>query len=139
VAGVAIYHPSRRQGAPDDPVRIAFKDRYQGTVTPAALNTETDIINLPDQPDDYIVEGQVSLRNMAAGDTVVLKVYIAVDGTTQDASDEMTFSGAQDIPVVRVVAHVLLYNAKFRVTINQTAGTLRSYPYSFLVQVMEVI
>jgi len=33
----------------------------------------------------------------------------------------------------------LLYNAKFRVTITQTAGTLRSFPYSFLTEVMEVV
>jgi len=122
-----------------DPVRIASKTRYQGSVTPSALNTETDIINLPNQSDDYIVEGQVSLQNMASGDSVELKVYIAVDGTNQVLSDKLTFTDAQDIPVVRVVAHTLLYNAKFRVTVNQTAGTLRAFPYSFLVQVMEVI
>jgi len=122
-----------------DPVRIASKTRYQGSVTPAALNTETDIINLPDQSDDYIVEGQVSLQNMAAGDAVTIKAYIAVDGVTQVVSDSMDFSDAQSIPVVRVLAHTLLYNAKFRVTITQTAGTLRSFPYSFLTEVMEVV
>jgi len=122
-----------------DPVRIAEKIRYQDVVTPTALDAETDIINLPDQADDYIIEGQVSLQNMASGDTVVIKVYIAVDGVTQVLSDKMTFSDAQEIPVVRVVAHTLLYNAKFRVTITQTAGTLRSFPYSFLLQRMETI
>jgi len=121
------------------PVRIAYKERYQASVTPTAIGTETDIINLPDQPDDYIIEGQISLQNMAAGDTVVIKVYIAVDGITQVLSDEMTFSDAQAIPVVRVIAHTLLYNAKFRVTITQTAGTLKAFPYSFLLQVMETI
>jgi len=148
---VFLYHPNRKQGMLDvlmkklfkrridDPVRIAFKTRYQGTVTPTALNTETDIINLADQTDDYILEGQVSLQNMASGDAVTIKVYIAVDGTTQVVSDEMSFADAQTIPVVRVVAHTLLYNAKFRVTVTQTAGTLRAYPYSFLVQVMETI
>jgi len=122
-----------------DPVRIKEKVRYQDVVTPPALNTETDIINLPDQADDYIIEGQISLQNMATGDTVVIRVYIAVDGVTQVKSDEMTFAGTQAIPVVRVIAHTLLYNAKFRVTITQTAGTLRSYPYSFLLQRMETI
>jgi hypothetical protein len=122
-----------------DPVRIASKTRYQGEVTPSVLGTETDIINLADQSDDYIVEGQVSLQNMASGDAVELKVYIAVDGVTQVVSDKLTFTDAQEIPVVRVVAHTLLYNAKFRVTVNQTAGTLRAFPYAFLVQVMEVI
>jgi len=146
-----LYHPDRKQGTlnslagklvrreKDDPVRIAAKTRYQDTITPPALNTETDIINLADQTDDYIIEGQVSLQNMAAGDAVELKVYIAVDGVNQVVSDKLTFTDAQEIPVVRVVAHTLLYNAKFRVTVNQTAGTLRAYPYSLLMQVMEVI
>jgi len=122
-----------------DPVRIASKTRYQGAVTPTALNTETDIVNLPDQSDDYIIEGQISLRNMAAGDAVTIKTYIAVDGTTQELSDSLDFAGAQDIPVVRILAHTLLYNAKFRVTVTQTAGTLRSFPYSILLELMEVI
>jgi len=143
VLGIVLYHPSKKQKLPkrriDDPVRIRTKTRYQGTVTPPALNTETDIINLADQTDDYILEGQVSLQNMASGDAVTVKTYIAVDGTTQVVSDEMSFTDAQTIPVVRVVAHTLLYNAKFRVTITQTAGTLRAYPYSILVQIMEVI
>jgi hypothetical protein len=108
-------------------------------VTPTALNTETDIVNLPDQYDDYIVEGMVSLRNMAAGDAVTLRIYVAVDGTTQDKVDEASFTGPQFIPVVRIPATTVPYNGKFRVTVTQTAGTLRSFPYTFIVQVMEVI
>jgi len=121
------------------PVRIRTKTRYQGSVTPPALNTETDIINLADQTDDYIVEGQIDLSALASGDVVEIKVYIAVDGVTQRLVDRMEFRDAQDIPVVRVVAHVLLYNARFRVTITQTAGTLKTIYYSFLVQIMETI
>jgi hypothetical protein len=121
------------------PVRIRTKLRYQGSVTPSALNTETDIINLGDQTDDFILEGFVSLRNMAAGDSVVLRIYVAVDGVTQDKSDELSFSGAQAVPVVRIPATTLAYNSKPRVTVTQTAGTLRSFPYTFIVQIMEVI
>jgi hypothetical protein len=121
------------------PVRIRFKERYQGSVTPSALNVETDILNLGDYPDDYILEGQISLQNLASGDTVVLRVYIAVDGTNRVKSDEMTFSGPVSVPVVRIPATTLAYNAKPRITVTQTSGTPRSIPYSFVVQVMEVI
>jgi len=76
---------------------------------------------------------------MASGDTVVIRTYIAVDGTNQVKSDELTFSGSQAIPAVRIPAHTLLYNNKFKVTVTQTAGTLRSFPYSFLLELMEVI
>jgi len=121
------------------PVRIKQKVRSQGSVTPAALNTETDMINLADQTDDYIIEGQIDLSSMASGDEVVIKVYIAVDGVNQRLSDQMTFTGAQTVPVVRVLAHTVLYNGKFRVTVTQTAGTLRTFYYSFLYQIMETI
>ena len=121
------------------PVRIKEKVRSQGSVTPSALNTETDIINLPNQSDDYIIEGQIDLSNMASGDEVVIKVYIAVDGTNQRLSDQMKFSGAQTIPIVRIMAHTIPYNGKFRVTITQTAGTLRTFYFNFIYQIMETI
>jgi len=121
------------------PVRIKSKTRLQGSVTPTDLNTETDIVNLGDQSDDYILEGQVSLQNLASGDTVTIKTYIAVDGTNQRKTDEMTFTGAQDIPVVRIPALTLAYNAKFRLTITQTAGILKTIYYTIIYQVMEVI
>ena len=121
------------------PVRIRTKSRLQDSVTPAALNQETDIINLANQTDDYIVEGQISLQNMAYGDAVVIKTYIAVDGTNQKQVDQITFKDAQIIPVVRIPSCTVAYNGKFRVTITQTSGTIRSYPYTFIIQIMEVI
>jgi len=121
------------------PVRIREKVRVQGSVTPPALNTETDLINLADQTDDYIIEGQIDLSKLASGDVVVIRVYIAVDGVNQRLSDEITFSGAQAVPIVRIMAHTILYNGKFRVTVTQTAGTLRTIYYSFLYQIMETI
>jgi len=121
------------------PVRIREKVRVQASVTPTALDTETDLINLADQTDDYIIEGQIDLYQLASGDEVVIKVYIAVDGVTQRRSDKLTFKGAQEIPIVRVPAHTVAYNAKFRVTITQTAGTLRTFPYTFIYQIMETI
>jgi hypothetical protein len=121
------------------PVRIKTKQRLQSSVTPSALGAETNIINLPDQSDDFILEGFISLRNMASGDTVILRSYVAVDGVNQDKMDELSFSGAQSIPVVRIPATTLAYNAKPRITVTQTAGTLRAFPYTIILQIMEVI
>jgi hypothetical protein len=100
---------------------------------------ETNIINLANQSDDFILEGQISLQNLASGDAVVLRIYLAVDGTNQVKSDEMTFSEAQTIPVVKIPAITLAYNSKPRITVTQTAGTLREFPYSIIYQIMEVI
>lgn len=121
------------------PVRIREKVRVQGSITPSALDTETDLINLGDQYDDYIIEGQIDLSELQSGDAITIKVYIAADGTNQRLSDKLDFTGVQDIPIVRVVAHTIPYNGKFRVTITQTAGTLRTFYYTFIYQVMEVI
>jgi len=120
-------------------VRIKDKERSQGSVTPASLNTETDLINLPDQDDDYIIEGTIDLANMQDGDTVVIKVYVAVDGTNQRLQDKLTFKDAQEVPVVRITSQTVPYNGKFRVTITQTAGDLRTFPYTFIYQIMEEI
>jgi hypothetical protein len=122
------------------PVRIKTKLRLAGSVTPSALNTETDIVNLDVQSNDYIVEGYITLRNMSSDDAVVIREYIVVDGTNSDKSDEVTISGTQSIPVVRVPAMTLPYNGKFRVTVTQIAGsTIKSYPYVFIIQILEEI
>jgi len=121
------------------PVRIRAKNRISGTVTPSSLNTETDLINLSDQSDDFILEGLIDLSALASGDTVVIKVYVAADGTNQRLVDQATFNGPLSIPVVRIPAVTLPYNSKPRVTITQTSGTLRSVPYVFIQQIMEVI
>jgi len=47
-------------------------------------------------------------------------------------------SGAQPAPVFRFHAKMLYKNMKYKVTVNQTAGTIRSFPYAFVVQVLEV-
>jgi hypothetical protein len=121
-------------------VIIDYKTRLQGSVTPSALNQETDIINLGDQLEDFILEGQISLQNMDINDIVILRAYIAVDGTNQVKSDEITFVGKQTIPVVRVPATTLAYNEKPRITVTQTAGTtIKSFPYTFIYQVMKVM
>ena len=120
-------------------VRIKTKNRYQGTATPSTLNEEVDVINLGDQDDDYIAEGFIDLSQLEGEDKVVIKVYVAVDGANRKVSDYKELSGAQGVPVIRFPACTIHYNGKLRVTITQTAGTLRSFPYSFIVQIMEEI
>jgi hypothetical protein len=122
------------------PVRIRAKLKFRGTVTPSQLNAETDIISLQTQPNDYIVEGFISLRNMESDDVVTIREYIAVDGVNSDLSDEVTISGVLHIPMVRVPAMTLPNDAKFKITITQTTGTtVKSFPYIFIVQILEEI
>lgn len=119
-------------------VRIRSISVLQGSVTPNALNSEVNIINLPNQSYHFILEGFVSLQNMASDDAVTIRCYVAVDGTNQVKSDEASFTGAQSVPVVRIPAVTLAYNSKPRITVTQTAGsTLKSFPYTIIIEYLE--
>jgi len=120
-------------------VRIKRKEEYSGTVSPSALNTETDVINLGTYEDAIILEGYIDLSALRSGDAVTLKLYVAVDGTNRQLLDTVNVTSPLSNPVIHVLSMTLRKDAQPRVTINQTAGTLRSFPYWFIVQVMEVI
>ena len=121
------------------PVRIRAKYRYKGSVQPSDLNTETDIISLDAQDDDFILEGYIDLSQLASGDTVVLRLYVAVDGANRKLMDRMTIYGPIDPPIVRIPAHTFAYDMQPRITITQTTGIIRQFPYYFLLQLMEVV
>ncbi len=121
------------------PVIIASKTRYSGTVTPTALNTETVVVDIGAQSDDYIVEGYIDLSALAPGDAVVVREYIAVDGVNLRLFTQVTYSGSVSEPVIRFHTKTLLYNMLYRVTITQISGTLKSFPYGFVVEVMGVV
>jgi hypothetical protein len=118
------------------PVVVASKSRYSGIVTPSALNTETIVVDIGAQADDYIVEGWLDLSAMGSGDTVVVCEYVAVDGVNLCRYACVTYSGVQSDSVVRFHSKQLLSNMLYRVTIMQTAGVLRSFPYGFLLEVL---
>ncbi|RLB79796.1 MAG: hypothetical protein DRH17_13155 [Deltaproteobacteria bacterium] len=119
-----------------DPVVIASKTPYSGSVTPTDLNVETTVIEITGESDDYIVEGYIDLSQMQSGDEVEVREYIAVDGTNYRIFLKATFSGVQEQPVVRFHAKTLLSSMKYKVTLIQRAGTLRTFPYSFIKEVM---
>jgi hypothetical protein len=121
------------------PVRIRSKTRVQSSVTPTALGVETTVFSLPDQSDDFILEGFISLRDLTSGDTVVFRMYVAVDGATSEIADEVIFSGPVRPSVLRIPAMTLAYNSKPRITVTQTSGTPRTVRFTFIYQVMEVI
>lgn len=118
------------------PVIISTKTRYVSSVTPSALNSETTVVEITAQSDDYIVEGYIDLGNLASGDSVVIKEYIAVDGTNYRTYATVSYSGPVSDPIIRFHSKQLANSMKYKVTITQTAGTLRSFPYGFVLEVM---
>ena len=121
------------------PIVIASKTEYTGTVSPSALNTETTVIEITAQSDTYIVEGWIDLSQLQSGDTVVINIYVAVDGTNYRTYATVTYSGSVSNPIIRIHSMQLCKNMKFKVTITQTSGTLRSFPYGFVLEVMGTV
>jgi len=118
------------------PVIVASKTRYTGTVSPSALNTETTVVEVGAQSDDYIVEGWIDLSALASGDAVTVREYVAVDGTNYRTFATVPYSGPVSDPIVRFHAKILTYNMKYKVTVTQSSGTLRSFPYGFVLEVL---
>jgi hypothetical protein len=121
------------------PVIILSKTRYSGTVTPSDLNVETAVIEIDTQEDDYIVEGYIDFSALQSNDNLIVKEYIAVDGVNYESFLTTSFSGSLSNPIIRFHSKQLTYNMKYKVTITQTSGTIRSFPYSFLLEVLSTV
>lgn len=121
------------------PVRVGSKTDYVGTVSLSGLNTETAVVEITAQSDDYIVEGWLDTSALQSGDTLVITEYVSVDGTNYQVFDQVTLTDAQSTPVLRFHSRMLYKNMMYKVTVNQTAGTPRSFPYAFILQVLEVV
>jgi len=113
-------------------VVIKSKEVLAGTVAPSALSEPALVVDIPDQPDEYIVEGYIDLSQMLTGDEVVIEEFLAVDGASQRLLTKMTFANAQDEPIIRFHSKTIKRDAKYRVQLTQTKGTLRKYPYYFI-------
>jgi hypothetical protein len=78
-----------------------------------------------------LLEGMINLTPMASGDTVVVREYMQVLSTgTYAKYAEETYTGAQTIPLLQIMTRISTHDIK--VTIQQTAGTYRTFEYSFV-------
>lgn len=121
------------------PVIITEKLRYAGTVTPLAHFIETTVVEIPAQSDDYIVEGYLDLSFLSTGDTVIVREYMVLDDVKSLLFASVAFSAPVSEPLIRFHTKLIPYNAKYKVTITQTSGTLRQYPYYFVASVLGTV
>lgn len=121
------------------PVVVTAKYRYSGSITPANLNEETTVLEVAGQSDDYMVEGYLDISSLGSGDAVEVREYISVDGVDYKVFTVFVKSPPIDAPVIRFHTKTLLYNMKYKVTVKQTSGTLRSFPYAFVVEVVSAV
>lgn len=118
------------------PVIVLSKTRYTGTVSIPSLNTETTVFDVGPLDDDYMVEGYIDVSQFASGDVVLVNEYVAVDGTNYRLFLSVEIRGPVPEPALRIHTRTLLKSMRYRLTVVQTAGTPRSVPYGFLVEVM---
>ena len=75
--------------------------------------------------------GYIDLSAMEAGDEVVTRQYMRIrSGGSYKKYGEATYSGVQDPPLLYMTVKVLSDGAK--ITVQQTAGTCKSFPFCFV-------
>ena len=101
----------------------------EGTLT--ADGNEQEILALGAVDPPKVVDGIIDLANMQAGDTVVLKEYVrSENGGTWRLYSTGTYNNVQTEPGVYLERVSSRYGT--RVTLQQTAGVNRTYPYLFM-------
>jgi hypothetical protein len=96
-----------------------------------ATGEEDTVVEYSDA-EPFTLVGWVNLKNMASGDTVVIKEshFLAKD-TDYTLYATRTYKDAQSQPLLRITPTQALKGCK--VTLQQTSGTLKSYPYEFYI------
>jgi len=135
-----------------NPASAVDLPNVQGAISPTGTGREATLDNIPqfeapvegsllmtgveqtlvEKTDDKsgLIEGMINLTPMAAGDTVVIREYMKTISTGAYAKyAEETYTGAQTLPLQQVLTRLSTHSIK--VTIQQTAGTYRTFEYSF--------
>lgn len=79
------------------------------------------------------MEGHISLSNLALGDTLVIRQYEKVYGAYSKYAEE-SYSGVQALPAVFITPKSGKDGIK--ITIQQTAGTLKAFNHCFFKETM---
>lgn len=105
-------------------------------VSSVAASTQTSVITiehtLVNETTDGFYFGQISLKNMASGDTVEIRKYVKIiGGGTEDVYLE-TFVDAQTEAFSTYKYFAPEYTAEeFKVTLKHTIGTTKDFDYQF--------
>ena len=78
-----------------------------------------------------VLDGWVSLENMQSGDSVTIVRYVKSlsGGNLEQCGPAAVYSGVQGDPVVHFLPATVPQELK--ITLQQTAGTYRNFPYQF--------
>jgi hypothetical protein len=120
------------EAATGRPAKLDDIPYFEAPVEGSLLMTGAEQM-LVEKTDDKagLLEGMINLTPMAAGDTVVVREYMQVLSTgTYAKYAEETYTDAQTIPLLQIMTRISTHDIK--VTIQQTAGTYRTFEYSFV-------
>lgn len=81
------------------------------------------------------MEGYVNFSNLALGDAAIIRQYQKVYGEYRQYAEE-SYSGVQTLPAVYITPKSGKDGVK--ITLQQTAGTLRTFAYCFFKEKVEV-
>lgn len=100
-----------------------------GIITPTAFSTEYTIAEYQTtDADQRRFDAYISLRNMLGSDAITINVYIRVEtGGNYFLYSQEVFTGLQTTPILYLPP--LPNDNGLKITITQTAGTLRPFPY----------
>jgi hypothetical protein len=102
-----------------------------GNTTPSALNTETTLASATSLSQGGSFQPQVDLSNMADGDVTEIRVYNQANSSSSLVQQcYMAFANAQGDPFPPLPAIPAVIG--WKLTVNQTAGTVRAYQWSVL-------
>jgi len=113
-------------------VRIKERRIFEGVCTPTALGVEMNVVDIPAEPEPFFVGGYLDLSELTSGDAVEIREYY--DGKRFETG---AYAGAQTDPILRFP--VKITKKSYRVTLTQTSGTIRSFPFDFVQFLTEVV
>lgn len=101
-----------------------------GNIT--ANGTEQTLASTASLAQGATLEFSVDCANMAAGDTVKLRVYANVNSANDRLVQVAEFSGVQEVAMKASYARPIEAGGRYKVTMQQTAGTYRSFQWKVL-------
>jgi hypothetical protein len=108
---------------------LKLKPLKSGVLT--ATGGEDVVLEYADS-EPFKIQGWINLKNMAAGDVVVITQRFTLQNDTEPSIfAQRTYKDTQSQPLIHITPREILKGVK--VTIQQTSGTLKSFPHEFYI------
>jgi len=107
----------------------AFDTPIEGSVAMDGTEKVVVLDEISGNPQRFL-EGYIDLTPLDSGDTIVVRQYMKISATGDYVKyAEESYSGAQSLPLLYITTKPARYGIK--ITIQQTAGTNRTFTYQF--------